>query len=285
MLQGFFNYDNPVWRFVGRLGDMMLLNLIWFICCIPVFTIGASTTALYYCTLKIVKDEDYGDFRMFFKSFRLNFRQATIIWLILLAAAAVLGTDYYFFKNVFGGSSGVRFVLQAIVGAMLIIWLFETLYVFPMLSRFDNTVRRTMVNAIIMAIRYLGSTIGIIVLDAIIIGLVYLSFFYLPMITMILLLMGFPTIAWINSARFDRLFDKIMPKDASAAADPDDGTLRPILTDVKLDDPADSQVSGSAAADHAASENAVPDSAAASDRQDPGEAAADRTADDADRTS
>ena len=65
MLQGFFNYDNPIWRFIGRLGDMVVLNILWIICSIPIITIGASTTALYYCTLKIVRNEDYGDIKMF----------------------------------------------------------------------------------------------------------------------------------------------------------------------------------------------------------------------------
>ena len=53
MLQGFFNYDNPVWRFIGKLGDLILLNILWIVCSIPVFTIGASTTAVYYVTLKL----------------------------------------------------------------------------------------------------------------------------------------------------------------------------------------------------------------------------------------
>ena len=51
MFQGLFNYDNPVWRFIGKLGDLVLLNLLWLICCIPVFTAGAATTAVYYVTL------------------------------------------------------------------------------------------------------------------------------------------------------------------------------------------------------------------------------------------
>lgn len=57
MLQGFFNYDNPVWRFIGKLGDLILLNILWIVCSIPVFTIGASTTAVYYVTLKLARDE------------------------------------------------------------------------------------------------------------------------------------------------------------------------------------------------------------------------------------
>ena len=58
MLQGIFNYVNPVWRFIGKLGDLIILNILWIVCSIPVFTAGASTTAVYYVTLKLVRDED-----------------------------------------------------------------------------------------------------------------------------------------------------------------------------------------------------------------------------------
>ena len=73
MLQGLFNYDNPVWRFIGKLGDLIILNVLWLITSIPIVTIGASTTALYYVTLKLVRDEDGYTIRSFFKSFKENF--------------------------------------------------------------------------------------------------------------------------------------------------------------------------------------------------------------------
>ena len=157
MLQSFFNYDNPIWRFMGRLGDMIVLNLLWLVCSIPVVTIGASTTALYYCTLKYVRNEDYGDFRMFFRSFKQNFRQATIIWIPMLLIAAVLGFDFWFFGQLMAGSGTVKFFLQAVVLAMIIVWSFVFLYVWPVLSRFENTTKNTILNAILMSIRHLGS--------------------------------------------------------------------------------------------------------------------------------
>ena len=58
MLSGFFNYDNPVWRFIGKFGDLIILNVLWFVCSIPIFTIGASTTAVYYVTLKLARNDD-----------------------------------------------------------------------------------------------------------------------------------------------------------------------------------------------------------------------------------
>ena len=101
MLQGFFNYDNDIWRFVGRLADIMVLNLLWIVCSLPIVTFGISTTALYYCTLKIVKDEDDGNFRMFFRSFKRNWKEGLIIWLILLPVLGILILDHRFFTVLF----------------------------------------------------------------------------------------------------------------------------------------------------------------------------------------
>ena len=70
MLQGLFNYDNPVWRFIGKLGDLIILNVLWIVCSIPIFTIGASTTAVYYVTLKMVRDEEDSTIKSFFRSFK-----------------------------------------------------------------------------------------------------------------------------------------------------------------------------------------------------------------------
>ena len=85
MFQGLFNYDNPVWRFIGKLGDLILLNLLWTVCSIPVITIGASPTAVYYVTLKMVRDENDSTVRSFFHSFKdiINSKQknSRIIWL------------------------------------------------------------------------------------------------------------------------------------------------------------------------------------------------------------
>ena len=232
MLQGFFNYENPVWRAVARIADFMILNVLWIICCLPVFTIGASTTALYYCTLKIVRDEDYGNFRMFLRSFRQNFKQATVIWLIMSVLGLVLGFDYYFFGQVMQGHDQIRFLFRAVVGAIGIFWVFELLYVFPILSRFDNTIRKTMTNAAYMSVRYIGSTLGMLLTDGLLVFFVYLSMYYLPQLTMVLLLIGFPAIAWVNSTRLEHIFKDYMP----AEIDPKDEPLRPILTDVVLSD-------------------------------------------------
>ena len=79
-MNSFFNYEGPFFNVLNRLSDLVILNVLWFICCLPIVTIGASTTALYYVTIKIVNDEDAYVAKNFFKSFRQNFLQSTVIW-------------------------------------------------------------------------------------------------------------------------------------------------------------------------------------------------------------
>ena len=97
---GLFSIDNPFWQFVSRLLHILLLNLLWFVCSIPVVTIGAAATAVYSVTLKMVRNQEGYIIKSFFKAFRDNFRQATVIWLILLTAGAVIGADLFVYLRV-----------------------------------------------------------------------------------------------------------------------------------------------------------------------------------------
>ncbi len=210
MLSGIFNYDNPVWRFIGKFCDVMILNVLWVLCSIPVVTIGASTTAVYYVTLKLVRDEEGPTIRSFFKSFKENFRQATIIWLIMLAAGCLLGFDLYFFLAIQRTESVLRTVMLAVFGGFLMIYLLVLMLVFPLQARFYNPVKRTLFNAFFMSVRHIGHTVGMILMDAL---LVMAAVFVLPMLQALLLLFGFPLFAFLNSYVIVGIFDKYMPKE------------------------------------------------------------------------
>ena len=83
-MRSFFNLDNPLMQFLSTLTDIVILNVISLICCIPVVTIGASLTALHYVTIRMARKEEGYIIRDFFKSFRQNFIQSTVIWLLFL---------------------------------------------------------------------------------------------------------------------------------------------------------------------------------------------------------
>lgn len=214
MFQGLFNYDNPVWRFIGKLGDLVLLNLLWLICCIPVFTAGAATTAVYYVTLKLVRDDDGSTIKSFFHSFTQNFKQATAIWLMILVAGGLLGFDLWFLMSgVVTVSTVVKTVMSAVFGAMTLILLFVTTYIFPLQARFYNTVKRTLFNAFFMSVRHLLQTISMLIIDGLVVAGVYVALYMVPQVSMLLLLFGFPLIAFINSYFFTEIFNKYIPKE------------------------------------------------------------------------
>lgn len=219
MFSGLFHYDNPVWRFIGKFFDIMILNILWFLCSIPIVTMGASTTAVYYVTLKLVRDEEGSSVKAFFKSFKENFRQATIIWLILLAAGAILGFDLAFFLRNQDMSSTFRSVMLAIFLAFSVVYLGIALFVFPLQCRFYNTVKRTLFNAFFISLRHFFHTLGIWVID---IGLIALAIYVLPLLLPMFFLFGFPLLAFINSFVLVGILDKYMP----AKAEPDEAESR-----------------------------------------------------------
>ena len=231
MFQGLFNYDNPVWRYIGKFGDLILLNVLWIVCSIPIFTIGASTTAVYYVTLKLVRDEDGYTFRSYFRSFKENFKQATAIWLLLLGTGIILLIDIRFFLIVLTGASMVRTLFTAAIGALAILWLFILTYVFPLQCRFYNPVKRTLFNAFFMSVRHFFHTLGMLAIDAGVLGMAYFSVFYLPQFSVLMILFGFPLIAFINSYIFNSIFKRYIKDDPRQ---PGEEELRPILEDVQL---------------------------------------------------
>ena len=99
-----FDIDGPVIQFLNKMADLMLINILTMVCCIPIITAGAAFTAMHYMALKIVRDEECYITRGYFKSFRENFRQSTIIWLLLLLVAVILGMDFYIIEK-----SGIEF--------------------------------------------------------------------------------------------------------------------------------------------------------------------------------
>ncbi len=227
MLQGLFNYDNPVWRFIGKLGDLIVLNILWIVTSIPIVTAGASTTALYYVTLKLVRDEDGYTIKSFFKSFRENFKQSTIIWLIMLTVGLILGFDLYFFMYMQTEPSTLRTVMITVFGSISLIYICILTYVFPLQSRFYNPIKRTLFNAFFMSIRHILQTLGILVMDAAVVVLMFVTFFAAPQFSVLFFLFGFPLIAFVNSFVFHGVFKKYMPKSDRE----DDRELRPLFAD------------------------------------------------------
>lgn len=204
-------------NFLGRLGDMFILNILYLLCCVPVVTIGAATTGLYYTTLKMAENRESYVWKDFLKSFRQNFRQATVIWLILLAALAVLAMDFL----LGGGLAPAVGSVVAVVGIVAAVFLvMEIVYVFPVLARFDNSIPGTMRNALIMAIRHLPRTVVILVIHGLPLLLAFASIQAFVRGVWVVLLFTVSILAYIESKLFSKIFPKYYPKEIDLA----DGT-------------------------------------------------------------
>ncbi len=156
-MKSFFDIDGPAMRFLTKIAYSAYLNILWFICCLPVFTIGASTTALFYVSLKVAKDEEGRLTKAFFHSFKENFRQSTIIWLILLAVGVLLGVDGYVFYHM-RFDNALWTLGAAVFIVLLAAYTIILMYIFPLLARFDNTVRAMFKNALMIGMRFLFCT-------------------------------------------------------------------------------------------------------------------------------
>lgn len=218
-----FNFEGPVFNFLSRLADLFWLNLLFIICCIPVVTIGAATTALYYVTLKMAKDEEGYITRSYFKSFKENFKQATLIWIMFMIVMFVMFMDLRISRGdnlaEFFNTPAVGNVVFVAVFVLAVVVVMTLTYVFPILAQFDNTVKNTVKNAFLISIRHLPYTFVMIVVAAV--PFVFIWFF--PAFFILVLIM-FSAIAYLNSKIFNRIFVLYMPKEASGeASDPVEG--------------------------------------------------------------
>lgn len=209
-MSNFFNMDNKFFTALGRIADMIILNVIFVVCCIPIVTIGAAWTAMYYVALKMVKNEESYIIRSFLKSFKENFKQATIIWGIFLVAGIILGVDFWVMTGVTATWGKVFFYALGVVALM---YAFTLAYVFPVLSRFYNTTKNTVKNAFLMSLRHLPWTILIVLITY----LPLIIFFFLTQIFFVILpfwiIAGFGVQAFVSSYIFVRVFKHYMPEE------------------------------------------------------------------------
>ncbi len=151
----FFNPDNPIMEFIAKIFDLILLNLIFIFSCVPIITIGASTSALSYVTLKMVRGEDPYIWQNFWKSFRQNFKQGTLIWVFSILVFIFLGMDFYIIN------SQEHHCLQSvcILWSVCPVALSVFLYVFPDISHFVCRTKQALKNAVLMTFGHLPYTL------------------------------------------------------------------------------------------------------------------------------
>lgn len=151
-----FSMDNPVWIFLGKLVDMVVLTGLWLVCSLPVITVGASTAALYDVTLKLSENKEGYIFSSFFRSFRDNFKQGTIIGVAALLLGVFLASDLYVYYHMHNRAGTVLFTVFAILTLFYGITL---MYLFPLIARCRNDLKHLLVMAFVTAVKNPGWTL------------------------------------------------------------------------------------------------------------------------------
>lgn len=173
-----FQYDNPVWNFLGKLADLVYLTLLWILFSLPIVTLGAATTAIYRSAQNLLEDEGQLT-RVFILSFKRNFKKSTILWLMVLVTGVILSADVYFFSQINTDWSKIM-ALSSLIFMFLLIML--AIYMFNMISRFENTFKQLFALAFVMSIKALPWTIFMVVIFVAGLALVFLKYWFVGLI-------------------------------------------------------------------------------------------------------
>ena len=203
----FFNYESGIMSAINKVADTLILSVLWVLCSLPVFTVGASSAAFYYAYQKCVRQRTDYAVRTFFTGFRSNFKQAATVWLVVLGLSVVAVADWYLLSLMKDTSILIPIIQAAllVVMAAIVIW---ALYLFPYLSRFENTTKTILKNCALIAIANLPRSILLLVLFFLC-GVGFVSF---PLLN---LLIPALYIACANRI-LESIFQKYMPSEESA---------------------------------------------------------------------
>jgi len=202
MNMGFNLSDNPVAHALARFLDFIMLNIIFVICSLPIITIGASATAMYTVMLKIVKNEEGYIVKGFFQAFKENFKMSTIAWLIILPINLIIYLNIYL-SNYLPVLSNAFIVFFFILG---MVFMFGCVYVFPLIARYENSLKITFKNAFLLAIARLPYTILIVIISVAPVVITVLDLQTLVFGILVWLVIGFSLVAWLNSIILRRVF-------------------------------------------------------------------------------
>ena len=161
-------------RFMMLITNLIALNVLWLLCCIPIVTAGASTVAMHTVLLSYINRKDDAVLKPFFRAFRENFRTVTPLWLMNLLVGAVMVAEIVYL------AAGAELWLKVVFGVLLLIYGVATSYLYPLLARYETTARQALLNSFMLPVRHLLSSVCVVTLNV------------LP----VFLLVAFPELFW-----------------------------------------------------------------------------------------
>ncbi|MBU5480189.1 YesL family protein [Blautia sp. MSJ-19] len=201
-----FRGDSTYSQIMTKVFDIFWLSVISILCCIPVITIGASLSSLYYVMLKLVRDEETAVTRNYFKAFKQNFVQSLPVTLFLLVIIGILTADFHILGQ--NGSQNASIIYGCCVVILLAAAAVFS-YVFPLMARYQNTLRRTFENAARLAASHLWQTVVMVVVNLFPLGWFLISAETFAAVFWIWVFVGMGIQAFVNSLIIRKIFDKL----------------------------------------------------------------------------
>ena len=209
-MKDLFNLNSRVMQGLAMVTNLVALNILWLICCVPIFTAGAATTALYHTIFQYHTHQDDEIFRPFFKAFRANFKQATLLWMLSLVAVGLLAFDLVYLLS-WGLGTAVLFLL--IVCTVFVLGIL--VHLFPLIARFDMNTKDLLRTSASLAILHVPTTLLVLILNA----MPFAIFAYDPMIFLQvgILWIGiwFSLAAYINGRILLKIWQKHLPPEST----------------------------------------------------------------------
>lgn len=206
----FFDLDNGFFRFMNKVFDMLVLNFFTVLLCVPIVTAGPAIASMYYITMKEVKNEEGYVVRPYFKFFKNNFKQGFILELIVAAAAVIMTADLYImYQWVQKDSSFLLMALFAFLVGFSVLVAITAVFVFPMLAKFDNSIKGILTNSLMMAFRHLPQAVSVVIIVVLCGVLIYIN----PLT----LFFTFGLCAYLTSMIIVKIFDRYIPKKRETA--------------------------------------------------------------------
>ena len=199
---GAFKFDSPVMEFIGKVVDFILLNFLWVVCCIPIITIGAATSAKYAGSMRILRGEDNPVIKSFFKDFRDNFKQATKIWLVLLAVIALVAADWLWMNERGVSTLPNAYIIAIVVLTLAVIGVYMSIFAF--IARFTVTTKEAWKGGILFSLLHI---VQLALIAAVEIGTFIACFWYMRYLPLILLF-GTTTAFYFNTYLLVKEFGK-----------------------------------------------------------------------------
>ena len=213
MFNDFFSMDSPFFRFMAKVADFMILNVLFVVFSIPLVTMGASITAMYDVLTKMDTKREVPAASGFIKAFKSNFKKATKLWLIVLGVAAFLILDIYLVGNVMPLSLNLQITMFIVFLVFLFVWIIVSGYIFVLQARIENPMGRTIKMAFALTLVHLipnSIFTGVMNLVPIVILLGFTQIFFA--IFPVWIFGGISVLAYVNSKIYMKILKKYIPE-------------------------------------------------------------------------